>query len=101
VKREQTIGRAAQTKRRSLGSPEALKSLVIAGLGVGFFSCWEIQHEIAMGLMRPVNIPGFRIRRMFSWALPSGELGGLANLFYHFANSIRNELSATSVPGGI
>ena len=61
-------------QRYALGSPEAIKSLVIAGLGVGFFSCWEIQHEIAMGLMRPVEIPGLRIRRMFSWALPSGEL---------------------------
>ena len=86
-------------QRFALGSPEAIKSLVIAGLGVGFFSCWEIQHEIAMGLIRPVDIPGLRIRRMFSWALPSGELGGLAGAFYQFANSIRNELSATTIPG--
>jgi hypothetical protein len=36
---------------------------------------------------------------MFSWALLSGELAGLASAFYQFANSIRNELSATSIPG--
>jgi len=84
-------------QRFELGSTEAIKSLVIAGLGVGFFSCWEIQQEIARGLVRQINIPGLRIQRMFSWALPSGELGGLANEFYQFANSIRSQLSAVSV----
>jgi len=84
-------------QRFELGSNEAIKSLVIGGLGVGFFSCWDIQKEIAMGLVRQINIPGLRIQRMFSWALPSGELGGLAGEFYQFANSIRSELSAVSV----
>jgi len=96
---ESGVNRKKLDQRFALGSPEAVKSLVIAGLGVGFFSCWEIQHEIAIGLVRPVDIPGLRIRRMFSWALPSGELGGLAGAFYQFANSIRNELTATSIPG--
>ena len=84
-------------QRFELGSTEAIKSLVIAGLGVGFFSCWEIQQEIAMGLVRQINIPGLRIQRMFSWALPSGELGGLPGEFYQFANAIRSEFSAVSV----
>ena len=48
-------------QRFELGSTEVIKSLVIAGLGVGFFSCWEIQQEIAMGLVRQINIPGLRI----------------------------------------
>jgi DNA-binding transcriptional LysR family regulator len=84
-------------QRFELGSSEAIKSLVIAGLGIGFFSCWEIQQEIARGLVRQINIAGLRIGRMFSWALASGELGGLPAEFYKFANSIRNELSAVSV----
>jgi DNA-binding transcriptional LysR family regulator len=84
-------------QRFELGSNESIKSLVIGGLGVGFFSCWDIQQEIAMGLVRQINIPGLRIQRMFSWALPSGELGGLPGEFYQFANSIRSELSAVSV----
>jgi DNA-binding transcriptional LysR family regulator len=84
-------------QRFELGSNEAIKSLVIGGLGVGFFSCWDIQPEIGMGLVRQINIPGLRIQRMFSWALPSGELGGLPGEFYQFANSIRSELSAVSV----
>jgi len=50
-----------------------------------------------MGLVRQISISGLRIERMFSWALPSGELGGLAGEFYRFANSIRSELSAVSV----
>ena len=65
----------------------------------GFFSCWDIQQEIARGLVRQINIPDLRIQRMFSWALPSGELGGLPGEFYQFANSIRSELSAASIPG--
>jgi hypothetical protein len=84
-------------QRFELGSNEAIKSLVIGGLEVGFFSCWDIQKEIAMGLVRQINIPGLRIQRIFSWALPSGELGGLPGEFYQFANSIRSELSAVSV----
>jgi DNA-binding transcriptional LysR family regulator len=84
-------------QRFELGSSEAIKSLVIAGLGIGFFSCWEIQQEIATGLVRQINIPGLRIERMFSWALPSGELGGPLGEFYRFANSIRGELSTVSV----
>jgi hypothetical protein len=50
-----------------------------------------------MGVVRQINIPGLRIQRMFSWALLSGELGGLIGEFYQFANSIRSELSAASV----
>jgi DNA-binding transcriptional LysR family regulator len=81
-------------QRFELGSSEAIKSLVIAGLGMGFFSSWEIQQEIALGFVRQIHIPGLRIHRMFSWALPSGDLGGLPGEFYQFANSIRDELFA-------
>jgi DNA-binding transcriptional LysR family regulator len=80
-----------------IGSTEAIKSLVIAGLGVAFFSCWEIQNELASGAVREIDVPGLRIHGVFSWAIPSGELGGLPGEFYRFANSIRNELSAVSV----
>ena len=70
-------------QRFELGSTEAIKSLVIAGLGVGFFSCWEIQQEIGLGLVRQINIPGLRIQRMFSWALPSVPLSSLPQLRTH------------------
>jgi len=80
-----------------VGSTDAVKSLVIGGLGVGFLSFWDIQQELAMGLVQQMDIPGLRIQRMFSWALPSGELGGLSAEFYRFANAIRSELSAVGV----
>ena len=80
-----------------IGSTEAIKSLVIAGVGVAFFSCWEIHSEPASGAVREIEIRGLRIHRVFSWAIPTGEIGGLAGEFYRFANSIRNELSAVGV----
>jgi DNA-binding transcriptional LysR family regulator len=80
-----------------IGSTEAIKSLVIAELGVAFFSCWEIQNELARGTIREIHIPDLQIHRVFSWALPSGDLGGLSGEFYRFANSIRPELSSVSI----
>ncbi len=84
-------------QRVEIGSTEAIKSLVVAEIGVAFFSCWEIQNELAAGALREINIPGLQIHRVFSWALPSGDLGGLPGEFYRFANSIRTELSAVSI----
>ena len=84
-------------QRVEIGSTEAIKSLVIAEIGIAFFSCWEIQNELAKGTMREIHIPGLRIHRVFSWALPSGDIGGLPGEFYRFANSIRTELSAVSI----
>ena len=84
-------------QRVEIGSTEAIKALVIAEIGIAFFSCWEIQNELATGIMREIHIPGLRIHRVFSWALPSGDLGGLPGEFYRFANSIRTELSAVSI----
>jgi DNA-binding transcriptional LysR family regulator len=84
-------------QRVEIGSTEAIKSLVVAEIGIAFFSCWEIQNELATGTMREIHIPGLQIHRVFSWALPSGDLGGLPGEFYRFANSIRTELSAVSI----
>ena len=77
-----------------VGSTEAIKMLVSAGLGVGFLSSWDIQHELSIGRMQQIEKPGLRFDRVFSWAIASGELGGLSAEFYRFANSIRSELSA-------
>jgi len=87
--------------RFELGSSEAIKALVIAGLGVAFLSSWEIQQEIALGFARRLQIPGLRIDRTYSWAVSSGDLGGLAGEFYHFANSMREELIPVISPPGI
>jgi DNA-binding transcriptional LysR family regulator len=84
-------------QRLEIGSTEAIKSLVAAEIGIAFFSCWEIQNELAAGTVREIKVPGLRIHRVFSWALPSGGLAGLPGEFYRFANSIRTELSAVRV----
>jgi hypothetical protein len=84
-------------QRFELGSSEAIKSLVIADLGVGFFSCWEIQQEIAMRLVRKITFLVFEFSECFLGPCPSGELGGLPGEFYQFANSIRSELSVVNV----
>ena len=84
-------------QRVEIGSTEAIKALVMAEIGIAFFSCWEIQNELAAGTLREITIPGLQIHRLFSWALPSGDLGGLPGEFYRFANSLRTELSAVSV----
>ncbi|MBV8273939.1 MAG: LysR family transcriptional regulator [Verrucomicrobia bacterium] len=88
--------------RFELGSSEAIKTLVIAGLGIAFLSSWEIQQEISLGFVRHLLIPSLHIDRAYSWAVSSGDLGGLAGEFYHFANSIRDELiPAAAVRAGI
>jgi DNA-binding transcriptional LysR family regulator len=65
-------------QRFELGSSEAIKSLVIAGLGIGFFSSWEIQQEIALKrsgsvnseaslsiqIVLEVNSAGYQLRRV-------------------------------------
>ena len=86
--------------RFELGSSEAIKTLVIAGLGVAFLSSWEVQQEIALGFVRQMKIPGLRIERTYSWAVSSGDLGGLAGEFYRFANSMRDELIPASATRG-
>lgn len=78
--------------RFELGSSEAIKTLVVSGLGIAFLSSWEIQQEIALGFARRLHVPGLRIDRTYSWAIASGDLGGLAGEFYRFANSMREDL---------
>jgi DNA-binding transcriptional LysR family regulator len=84
--------------RFELGSSEAIKTLVVSGLGIAFLSSWEIQQEIALGFARRLQIPGLRIDRTYSWALSSGDLGGLAGEFYRFANSMREDLIPATAP---
>ena len=60
-------------QRFELGSNEALKSLVTGGLGVGFFSCWEIQQKIATGLVRQINFLVFEFSGCFLGPCPAAS----------------------------
>lgn len=65
----------------AIGSSEAIKSSVMAGLGVAFLSRLSIQNELALGKLT-VPFPDMRIPRTFHWALPSKGLSGAAAEFY-------------------
>ncbi len=72
--------------RFELGSTEAIKSAVIAGMGVGFLSEWSIRSEMAQHQLMPLPFAGLRIARTFRWAIAAGALSGLAGTFFDFAN---------------
>jgi DNA-binding transcriptional LysR family regulator len=46
-----------------LGSPEAIKRTVAAGIGYAFVSKSIIQHEVAAGLLRQIPIEDFEVHR--------------------------------------
>ncbi len=79
------LGREALRASYELGSTEAIKNAVVAGLGVGFLSRWSIRSELALGRLAVLPIPSLFVARTFRWALPSGSLGGPAQSFYRFA----------------
>jgi DNA-binding transcriptional LysR family regulator len=48
-----------------LGSSEAVKEAVISGLGVSIISIHAVRRELEQGILRQVEIKGFRIERNF------------------------------------
>jgi DNA-binding transcriptional LysR family regulator len=81
------LPRAALRAAHELGSTEAIKGAVVAGLGVGFLSRWSIRAELALGRLEILPIPSLFVPRTFRWALPSGSLSGPALSFYRFARA--------------
>lgn len=82
------LRRPAHAGDLSLGSNEAVRTAVMLGLGLGFLSKWTIQAELATGRLRPVPIQDLRVVRSFAWALPSGEVGGIAGQFLHASRRV-------------
>ena len=63
--------RTAGTEPRivmEMGSNEAVKRAVLAGLGIGMLSAWAIEIEEQAGRLRPLNVPEFDCRRMLNVA---------------------------------
>jgi DNA-binding transcriptional LysR family regulator len=79
------IGRTELRPRFVLGENEAIRSAVLAGLGIGFISRCAIEPELASGVLRAIPVRDFRITRTFRWALPGGGLSGTAAEFHAFA----------------
>ncbi|MBZ4372471.1 LysR family transcriptional regulator [Corallococcus sp. AS-1-6] len=70
-----------------LGSTEAIKRAVSLGLGVALLSRWSIDGELSQGRFQVLPVPGLRIPRAFSWALPVAEPSGAAGRFLRHARA--------------
>lgn len=68
-----------------LGDTEAIKTSVLAGLGIGFLSRWSIQSELRHGELEVISVPDLAIHRTFSWVQPGGGLAGEAQAFLRWA----------------
>lgn len=84
--REAGVRRRRGATELELGSTEACKVAVEAGLAVGFLARVAIDKELALGTLRPIDIRRLHITRTFRWALSStAPPGGIAGRFYRFA----------------
>lgn len=70
-----------------LGDTGAIKTSVLAGLGIGFLSRWSIQSELRHGELEVISIPDLAIHRTFSWVMAGGGLAGEAQAFLRWARS--------------
>ncbi|BDU71668.1 LysR family transcriptional regulator [Mesoterricola silvestris] len=70
-----------------LGDTEAIKTSVLAGLGIGFLSRWSIQSELRHGELEVIPVPDLAIHRTFSWVQGGGGLAGEAQAFLRWARS--------------
>jgi DNA-binding transcriptional LysR family regulator len=87
-----------------LGSNEAVKRAVIAGIGVSFVSSISVQWELAQGVLVRVPVEGVCIRREFCLASRKGrDLSPAAIAFstvmMELYSGTCNEVDACSSPG--
>jgi DNA-binding transcriptional LysR family regulator len=62
--------------------PEAIKRLVIAGVGIGYLFRIGVEQELASGALVKINCPKLTIRRPFSLLTPRGPAStGIARAF--------------------
>jgi DNA-binding transcriptional LysR family regulator len=85
----------------SLDSTEAIKSAVVAGLGVGLISQWALRGAIA-GALSVVPMAKLRIRRTFDFAYPQGPApSGLPGLFLEFATEFGARIAEPQAAAGL
>lgn len=73
-------------------SNDAVKALVVAGLGVGFLSRWGIAHELRFGTLRVLELKDLKVSRHFSWVLPAAEVSGTAGRFLRKSRLLASRL---------
>jgi DNA-binding transcriptional LysR family regulator len=96
---ERAVGARDASRDLQLGSNQAVKMAAVEGLGVAFFSRWNVRAELALGLLRVLDLPGLRMTLQFAWALPARELGGLSGLFLSWARRHAPSLRDDGTPG--
>ncbi|MFO0582132.1 MAG: LysR family transcriptional regulator [Anaeromyxobacter sp.] len=89
------LKRKAHPGDLALGSNDAVRAAVLMGLGLGFMSKWTIQTELEAGRLRHVPLPDLRVVRSFAWALPAGEVGGIAGQFLKESRRVVGDLWST------
>lgn len=75
-----------------LGDTEAIKTSVLAGLGIAFLSRWSIQRELQHRELEVIPLPDLAIHRTFSWVQAGGGLSGEAQAFLRWARDHAPEL---------
>ncbi|HEY9712789.1 MAG TPA: LysR family transcriptional regulator [Chroococcales cyanobacterium] len=77
------------------GSTEAVKLAIEHGLGWAFLSNWACRKERALGTLKVVEVPGFRIiRDLFILQTKESENMRLAQRFINFINRSAGQLAA-------
>jgi DNA-binding transcriptional LysR family regulator len=67
---------------QEIPSPEAIKRLVMAGLGISYVFRISVESELAAGTLVKINCPKLNIRRPFSVLYPQGPTpSGLSQAF--------------------
>jgi DNA-binding transcriptional LysR family regulator len=67
---------------QEIPSPEAIKRLVMAGLGISYVFRISVESELAAGKLVKINCPKLNLRRAFSILYPQGPMpSGLSHAF--------------------
>lgn len=86
---ERALGRTRPHREGDpvLGDTEAIKTCVLAGLGIGFLSRWSIQRELQHGELAIIPLPDLAIHRTFSWVQAGGGQPFEAQTFLRWAEA--------------
>lgn len=78
--------------RMELGSNEAIKQAIAGGLGISVLSLHTLVLEGAGGLLQPLDVAGFPLRRKWYVAYPKGKhLSAVAEAFLEHLHSDRDK----------
>jgi len=105
LREEKEIGVAQFNIAGELGSSEAIKEAVLAGLGVSVLSVHAVQRELASGLLREIPVVATRIeRRFYLIRLKQFDLRPHHSVFIDFLKSFKPDAALSAgraTPSGV